>query len=75
MMSVVVQSTTLTTIAYDADRQLPQIEFRDQAIYQYSDVPADVYQGLIGASSKGRYFNRSIPSRFVYDQVKPASLS
>ena len=75
MMPFVVQSTTLTTVTYDADRQLLQIEFRNRAIYQYFDVPAGVHQGLIGASSKGRYFNRSIRGRFAYARVKPPSLS
>ena len=64
-----VDSTTLRMIAYDVERQLLQLEFRDQAIYQYFDVPADVYHGLVGASSKGSYFNRFIRSRFVYARV------
>jgi hypothetical protein len=38
-----VQSTKLTTVAYDADRELLQLEFRDQAVYRSFDVPAHLH--------------------------------
>ncbi len=44
MKPLVVESTTLITIAYDPDCQSLQLEFRDGAIYHYFDVPAHVYQ-------------------------------
>lgn len=75
MKTVTVESTTLTTVAYDAHQQLLQIEFRNRAIYQYFDVPAAVHQDLLAASSKGGYFNQSIRSRFRYVRVEPALLS
>jgi KTSC domain-containing protein len=76
MMPLAVESTTLITIAYDLDRQLLHLEFRDRAIYHYFDVPVDVYQGLVIAPSKGGYFNRSIRGRFVHARLETtASLS
>jgi hypothetical protein len=61
-----VESTTLSTIAYDDARNLLQLEFCSGAIYQYLDVPAAVYADLLRASSKGTYFNRIIRGRFAY---------
>jgi KTSC domain len=75
MKPLTVISTTLITVAYDVDNQLLQLEFRDRAIYHYFDVPADVYQGLVRASSKGSYFNRSIRGQFAYARVESISLS
>jgi hypothetical protein len=76
MKPLVVESTTLIAIAYDLDRLVLQLEFRDQTIYHYFDVPVDVFQGLVSASSKGGYFNRAIRGRFVHTRVKvTASLS
>jgi hypothetical protein len=75
MKPLTVDSTTLITIAYDIDRRLLQLEFRDRAIYHYFNVPADAYHGLVNASSKGSYFNRSIRGRFVHARVGTASLS
>jgi F0F1-type ATP synthase beta subunit len=66
MKTIAVESTSLATIAYDAPRQLLQIEFRDQTIYRYFQVPAEVYAALLRAPSKGSYFNRVIRGRFPY---------
>ena len=60
MKPTVLESKTLATVAYDADHQLLQIEFRDQTTYRYFNVPTDVYETLLRASSKGSYFNRVI---------------
>lgn len=64
-----VESTTLATVAYDEARDLLQLEFRSQAIYQYLGVPPIVHQALLGAASKGRYFNQAIRGRFPYKRV------
>jgi KTSC domain len=64
-----VESTTLATVAYDEVRELLRLEFRSQAIYDYSGVPAIVHQALLGAPSKGSYFNQAIRGRFPYERV------
>ena len=61
-----VESTTLATVAYDKARELLQLEFRSRAIYQYFGVAAAVHEDLLGAPSKGSYFNRFIRGRFPY---------
>jgi hypothetical protein len=77
-----VESTTLATVAYDKARGLLQLEFRSRAIYQYFGVGAAAHQALLGAPSKGSYFNRFIRGRFPYSLashgqggVGPGSLS
>ncbi len=61
-----VQSTTLRALAYDDGRGILRLEFCTRAIYHYYGVPAAVYEGLLGAPSKGSYFNRAIRGRFPY---------
>ena len=61
-----VESTALRALAYDGDRGVLQLEFRTRAIYPYYGVPLAVYKALLGASSKGSYFNRVIRGRFPY---------
>jgi lysyl-tRNA synthetase class 2 len=75
MKPVAVESTILTMVAYDADRALLQLGFRDQDVYCYFDVPVDVHENLLRASSKGSYFNRFIRGRFAYARVSADSLS
>lgn len=69
MKPTVVESTTLATVAYDAARELLQIEFRDRTTYRYFDVPADVHETLLRAPSKGIYFNHVIRGRFKYARI------
>jgi hypothetical protein len=64
-----VASTTLATIAYDDTRTLLQLEFRSRAIYQYFGVPAAVHEALLGAPSKGSYFNHAIRGRYPVIRV------
>jgi len=61
-----VESTTLRALAYDHGRGILRLEFRTLAIYHYYGVPATVYEALLGAPSKGSYFNRVIRGRFPY---------
>jgi len=69
LQSIAVESTMLSAVQYDARRALLQLEFRDRSIYQYADVPAEVYEALLGAPSLGLYFNRAIRGRFRYALV------
>jgi len=66
MNEMKVESTTLRALAYDGDREVLQLEFCTRAIYHYYGVPPAVYESLLGASSKGSYFNRVIRGRFPY---------
>jgi KTSC domain len=66
MRVATVESTTLLTVSYDQARALLQLEFCSRAVYQYFSVPAAVYQSLLAAPSKGRYFNQAIRGRFPY---------
>jgi len=75
MRPIAVASTTLSTVAYDADRQLLQLVFRDRTAYRYFDVPAEVYEALMHAQSKGVYFNSSIRGRFAHVRIEMFLLS
>jgi len=66
MKPIVLKSTTLNRVAYDAGRKLLQIEFRGGVVYHYVGVPAEAYEALLAAPSKGGYFNRVIRGRFAY---------
>jgi hypothetical protein len=69
MNTTVVESTSLTTVAYDDIRELLRLEFRSRAIYQYFGVASAVHQALLQAPSKGSYFNRVIRGHFPYALV------
>ena len=67
---VAVESTALAGMAYDSQRNLLEVAFRDGSVYQYSAVTAQVYQDLLRAESKGTYFNREIRPRYQQRAVR-----
>ena len=68
-----VESTTLRAFAYDDGREILQLEFLSRAIYHYYGVPAEVHEALLGAPSKGSYFNRVIRGSFPFVLISCAS--
>ena len=72
MHAAAVESTTVASVAYDASRELLQIEFRDRTVYRYFGVPAEVHDALMRAHSKGRCFNSLIRGRFDYSLMPNA---
>lgn len=69
MIATSLESTTLANVAYEATDQVLWLQFRSHAVYRYFGVPAEVYRALIGAPSKGTYFNRYIRQQFPYQRV------
>jgi hypothetical protein len=41
---VALDSSSLASVAYDVERTILQIEFRDRSVYQYIDVPEKIHQ-------------------------------
>jgi len=65
-----VESSNLASVGYDADNKILEIEFNHGGIYQYFDVPQDVYDELMGADSHGKYFVHNIKDEYEYDRIK-----
>jgi hypothetical protein len=55
-----VRSSALRSVGYGEEQQTLEIEFPNGAVYQYFDEPPEVYRGLIGAKSHGRYFHQHV---------------
>ena len=45
------------------------IRFNSGGMYSYSDVPYSVYQGLMSASSQGKYFHAYIKGHYSYSRI------
>lgn len=60
MRRTVVDSTTMRSVGYDPAQEILEIEFTSGAVYQYLEVPRAVFDELMQAKSKGRYFNEEI---------------
>ena len=47
-----------------------EIEFESGRVYQYFDVPQDIYDSMLQSDSKGRYFNQHIRGKFPYQEIQ-----
>jgi hypothetical protein len=62
MALVNVASRSIRAVAFDRGRLT--VVFRSGYVYVYVGVPVSVYERLLAAPSKGRFFNRFIRGRF-----------
>jgi KTSC domain len=65
-----VQSSMMTFVNYDDEASELDITFTSGKIYRYREVPAEIYDGLLDAESKGEFFNDNIKDAFVYSEVR-----
>ena len=65
-----VRSSALQSVGYDQEQRVLEIEFTGGEVYQYFDVPAEVYRGLMKAESHGRYFHQHVrDAGYRYDRM------
>lgn len=64
-----VSSSSLAEIGYDGSTQTMEVCFKNGRIYQYFDVPHDVYDELRTAESPGGYLSSVVKGRFRYARV------
>jgi hypothetical protein len=68
----VVVSVSVRAVGYDRDTSTLEIEFCDSSVFQYSEVPEEVYKGLMDSLGLNlektdlRYFAKNIKG--VYKQ-------
>ena len=60
MVRIRVSSSTISSIGYDHNSKTLEVEFKNGSIYEYYNVPLNIYEGLMSASSIGKYFNDRI---------------
>ena len=61
-----VTSSVILSVGYDAETQVLEVEFIRGAVYQFSGVPREVYDGILVADSKGKYFHANIKNIYSF---------
>jgi len=60
MERIRVLSSMIRSVGYDRVESMLEIEFCSGSVYQYSNVPQEIYAELMSADSKGGYFEANI---------------
>lgn len=69
MERIPVSSSNIASVGYDSETSTLQIEFNNGSIYDYYDVPEDIYTALINAGSVGSFFHANIRNIYSYQQT------
>lgn len=69
MQTTTIDSTSLAEVGYEQDESTLRVQFQNGSTYDYFDVPANVYEGILKATSAGRFFNENVLDSFSYERI------
>ncbi|MFS2188669.1 KTSC domain-containing protein [Mucilaginibacter sp. Mucisp84] len=68
-----VQSSALSSVGYDPDARILELEFRENGgVWQYFGFPLSVYNKFIGSDSLGHFFVTRIKGKYPELKVRYA---
>ncbi|WP_343690439.1 KTSC domain-containing protein [Chitinophaga sp.] len=62
-------SSVISYMTYDREAQRLRVHFLSGAIYDYIDVPEEVYLQMKSAKSKGIFLNKRIKGKYSFDKI------
>jgi hypothetical protein len=65
-MHIPVTSSSIASVGYRGRERVLEVRFKRGAVYEYLDVPEDVFVSLLTADSMGRFFNQAVRSCFEH---------
>lgn len=65
-----VRSSNLSSVGYDEENEILEVEFHHGGIYQYSNLPSYVHEELMDASSHGVYFSANIRDKYPTKKIR-----
>lgn len=64
-----VDSSNINSIWYSKSNLILEIEFSNNSIYNYLNVPESEYNGIMSADSKWKYLHQNIKSVYTCKQI------
>jgi hypothetical protein len=63
-------SSVVLHTSYKRDTATLKITFVSGLVYEYKNVPEEIYNAMIASGSKGIYFNRHIKGQYEFKKMK-----
>ena len=70
LIEVKIQSSNIKSSTYNTEDKTLLIEFNNNSLYKYNEVPWEVFTKFRMAESQGKYFNSDISKKYKYEKVK-----
>ncbi|HEX5719369.1 MAG TPA: KTSC domain-containing protein [Thermoanaerobaculia bacterium] len=64
-----VSSSAISSVGYDRKAKTLELEFSSGGVYDYYEVPPEVYAELMSAESKGRFISERIRGQYQSERV------
>lgn len=55
----------------DWNQGVLEVEFKNGSTYRHHDVPSGVFNEMLAADSKGKFYNSAVKSQFEVSKVTP----
>lgn len=69
LIEVVIKSSNLAEAVYNTETKNLRVSFNSGSIYEYDDVPWDVFTKFRMADSQGSFFSKNIARSYKYKKV------
>lgn len=69
MNRILVNSSNISSIGYELQTNVLEVEFTSGDVYQYFDIPYHLYENFLQASSHGDFLNDHIRYNYRYQKV------
>ncbi len=63
-------STVIAHINYNEEKQTLRVRFLSGKVYDYKDVPPEIFAAMKAARSKGTFLNQYIKKNYEYEEVQ-----
>ncbi len=65
----ITRSGMVKTISYDAAEKILTLEFNSGGSYAYSEVPKEIFDGILNAESAGKYYHAHIKGKYSHEKI------
>ena len=62
-------SSVIATVKYDPVSRTLRVYFVSGQVYDYQDVPLEVYKAMLSARSKGTYLNNHVKGNYEFKKI------
>jgi hypothetical protein len=63
-------SSVVANMSYNADTRTLRIVYVSGMVYDYREVPEEVYLAMKSSGSKGIYLNKKIKGRYPFEKIR-----
>lgn len=63
------KSSAIKNVTYNAHTRALKVQFIGGQLYEYQNVPVEVYDEFCQAESLGKFFNENIKTKFNKDEM------